>query len=91
MTKGAACLETRTPAPFFVGDRDRCGRLLLALQHHEVELRELGLAEREEHLDEQTVGRSRVGDDDRLARARILAGGQANLAIALAPKPTWAA
>src|SRR5206468_2276417 len=59
--------------------------LLAALEDHEVELRELGLTEREEHLDEQTVRRVRVGDDDRLARARVLARGETDLTIALAP------
>ena len=51
-----------------------------------MELVELGLAQREEDLDEQTIGRRRVGDDDGLAAARVLALRHAHLTIDLAPR-----
>jgi hypothetical protein len=39
---------------------------LLTLHHHEVILAEFALTECEQHLDEQTIRRRLIGDDDRL-------------------------
>src|SRR5690349_13886731 len=61
-------------------------RLLLraARQHHQVVLAVLALAEGEEHLDEQTVRRRRVGNHDRFGRVRVEALRLTNLLVGLA-------
>jgi hypothetical protein len=49
------------------------GDPLLRLHDHQVILTELVLTQREQHLDEQTVGGGAIGDDDRLGTGGIQA------------------
>src|SRR5581483_10151362 len=78
--------SSRGPAAARTSCSIRARLLLLALKHHQVKLVELGLAEREEHLDEQTIRGARVGDHDRLRARGIFAGRETNLTIDLTPR-----